>query len=146
MTERVSESGRWHGESRDGEGSIMKQPDLYTGFNPKLTERSRKLRRNMTRQEKHLWYDFLSIYPVKIYRQRSIDCFIADFYCSQARLVIEIDGGQHYTEEGLAYDKGRTEALEKHGLEVIRFTNREVDQQFEGVCKRIDERIKERNI
>ena len=67
-------------------------------------------------------------------------------YCSQARLVIEIDGGQHYTEEGLAYDKERTKALEKHGLEVIRFTNREVDQQFDAVCQRIDQKIKERTV
>lgn len=121
----------------------MKRSELYTGFNPKLTERARELRHNMTRQEKHLWYDFLRNYPVKIYRQRSIDCFIADFYCSRAHLVIEVDGGQHYTEEGLAYDKERTAAMEKHDLKVIRFTNREVDQQFEGVCWKIDQTIKE---
>lgn len=121
----------------------MNQQDLYTGYNKKLTERARELRHNMTKQEKHLWYDFLSNYPVKIYRQRSIDCFIADFYCSRAHLVIEIDGGQHYTEEGLAYDKERTEAIEKHGLRVIRFTNREVDRQFERVCQAIDRTIKE---
>lgn len=120
----------------------MKQQNFYTGYNRKLTERARELRHNMTRQEKHLWYDFLSKYPVKIYRQRSIDCFITDFYCSRAHLVIEVDGGQHYTEEGLAYDKERTEALEKHDLKVIRFTNKEVDQQFEGVCQVIDREIK----
>ena len=107
----------------------MNQQDLYTGFNRKLTGRARELRHNMTRQEKHLWYDFLSNYPVKIYRQRSIDYFIADFYCSRAHLVIEIDGGQHYTEEELAYDKERTEAIE-------------VDQRFEGVCRAIDRTIK----
>ena len=120
----------------------MNQQDLYTGFNRKLTGRARELRHNMTRQEKHLWYDFLSNYPVKIYRQRSIDYFIADFYCSRTHLVIEIDGGQHYTEEELAYDKERTEAIEKHDLQVIRFTNREVDQRFEGVCRAIDRTIK----
>ena len=100
----------------------------------------------MTKQEKRLWYDFLRDYPVKVYRQRSIDCFIADFYCSRAHLVIEIDGGQHYTPEGLEYDKERTEAIEKHGLDVIRFTNKEVDQQFEAVCQRIDQKIKERTV
>lgn len=120
----------------------MNQQDLYTGFNRKLTGRARELRHNMTRQEKHLWYDFLSNYPVKIYRQRSIDYFIADFYCSRAHLVIEIDGGQHYTEEELAYDKERAEAIEKQDLQVIRFTNREVDQRFEGVCRAIDRTIK----
>lgn len=97
----------------------------------------------MTKQEKHLWYDFLRDYPVKIYRQRSIDCFIADFYCSRTHLVIEIDGSQHYTEEGLAYDKERTEALERHNLKVIRFSNIEVDQQFESVCCKIDQIIRE---
>ena len=71
-----------------------------------------------------------------------MDYFIADFYCSRAHLVIEIDGGQQYTQEGLAYDKERTEAIEKHDLQVIRFTNREVDQRFEGVCRAIDRTIK----
>lgn len=124
----------------------MKHQDLYTGFNRKLTERARELRHSMTRQEKRLWYDFLRDYPVKVYRQRSIDCFIADFYCSRAHLVIEIDGGQHYTPEGLEYDKERTEAIEKHGLDVIRFTNKEVEQQFEAVCQRIDQKIRERTV
>ena len=80
----------------------------------------------------------------KEYRWKAHDSLTV--YCSQARLVIEIDGGQHYTEEGLAYDKERTKALEKHGLEVIRFTNREVDQQFDAVCQRIDQKIKERTV
>ena len=65
----------------------------YTGFNSYITKYTRKLRKNMTKQERHLWYDFLRKYPIKVYRQRSIDCYIVDFYCSQANLVIEIDGG-----------------------------------------------------
>ena len=80
----------------------------------------------------------------KEYRWKAHDSLTV--YCSQARLVIEIDGGQHYTEVGVAYDKERTKALEKHGLEVIRFTNREVDQQFDAVCQRIDQKIKERTV
>ena len=118
--------------------------NLYTGYNSSLKERSRELRKNMTRQERHLWYDFLRSYPIKIYRQRSIDQFIVDFYCSPARLVIELDGGQHYTSEGLAYDAERTEVLARYGVEVLRFSNREVDGNFSGVCQVIDQKIKER--
>ena len=97
----------------------------------------------MTKQEKHLWYDFLRTYPIKIYRQRSINSYIVDFYCSRAHLVIEVDGGQHYTNKGIVYDKKRTAALEKYNLKVIRFSNREIDDQFEGVCWKIDQIIKE---
>ena len=92
----------------------------------------------MTRQEKHLWYDFLQNYPIKIYKQRIIDDFIADFYCHQARLVIELDGLQHYTYEGRSYDEARTAVLEKYGLCVIRFSNKDIDERFMGVCDMID--------
>ena len=98
----------------------------------------------MTRQEKHLWYDFLRYYPVKIYKQRIIDNFIADFYCHSARLVIEIDGSQHYTSRGKAHDEARTEILENHGLIVLRFSNKDIDDRFEGVCRMIDKTIKGR--
>ncbi len=98
----------------------------------------------MTRQEKHLWYDYLRKYPVKIYKQRIIDSFIADFYCYKARLVIELDGSQHYTPEGRTYDAVRSHVLEQHGLLVLRFYNRDVDENFEGVCYIIDKTIKER--
>ncbi len=98
----------------------------------------------MTRQEKHLWYDFLQHYPIKIYKQRIIDNFIADFYCHQARLVIELDGSQHYTLQGKAYDESRTEVLEKYGLYVLRFSNKDIDERFEGVCYMIDKTIIER--
>ena len=102
------------------------------------------LRHNMTRQEKHLWYDFLRHYPIKIYKQRIIDNFIVDFYCHQARLVIELDGSQHYTETGKFYDAARTEILERYGLYVLRFSNKEIDETFEGVCYMIDKTIQER--
>ena len=105
---------------------------------------ARALRRNMTKQERHLWYDFLQHYPVKIYKQRIIDNFIADFYCHRARLVIELDGAQHYTHEGKTYDEARTEVLEKYGLHVLRFTNRDIDTKFEGVRYWIDKTIRER--
>ena len=112
--------------------------------NNSLLENARRLRREMTPQERKLWYLFLRKYPVKIYKQRIIDSFIADFYCASAKLVIEIDGSQHYEEEGLAYDAERTAKIESYGLQVIRFSNADVDRNFSGVCERIDSVIKER--
>ena len=109
-----------------------------------LLENARSLRRNMTRQEKHLWYDFLKDYPIKVYKQRIIDNFIADFYCHKAKLIIEIDGSQHYSPEGKEYDAFRTEILNQQGLLVLRFTNGDVDNHFEGTCYMIDKTIKER--
>ena len=98
----------------------------------------------MTPQERHLWYDLLRDYPVKIYKQRIIDSFIADFYCASARLIIELDGSQHFTEVGMLRDKARTEIIERYGLKVIRFTNHEVDTQFHDVCNMIMIEIEER--
>ena len=114
--------------------------------NNSLLENAKSLRKNMTRQEKHLWYDFLSHYPIKIYKQRIIDNYIADFYCHQARLVIELDGSQHYTPDGKSYDQERTAVLNEYGLLVLRFTNIDVDNHFEGVCYLIDKTIKERTL
>ncbi len=112
--------------------------------NNRLLPRARELRREMTPQERHLWYDFLRYYPVKIYKQRIIDHFIADFYCKAARLVIELDGSQHFTQEGLERDTARTEVIERYQLLVIRFTNYEVDTQFEAVCEQIRTTIEKR--
>jgi len=112
--------------------------------NKKLLNVARILRRNMTRHEKHLWYDFLRHYPVKIYKQRIIDSYIADFYCHSARLIIELDGSQHYTDQGKKQDNVRTEVLEKYGIHVLRFSNKDVDENFKGVCRMIDRIIKER--
>ena len=112
--------------------------------NNKLLENARSLRREMTRHEKHLWYDFLQHYPVKIYKQRIIDNFIADFYCHRARLVIELDGSQHYTPEGKSYDEARTEIINQYGIKVIRYSNLDIDQKFNGVCFEIDRIIQER--
>ena len=112
--------------------------------NNKLLNVARILRRNMTRQEKHLWYDFLRYYPVKIYKQRIIDNFIVDFYCYNARLIIELDGSQHYTNQGKVHDEARTEILERYGIYVLRFSNKDVDDNFEGVCRMIDIVINDR--
>ena len=111
--------------------------------NPKLTDNARNLRKNMTKEEKHLWYDFLKEYPVRFLRQKVIDDYIADFYCHKAKLVIELDGSQHYSKDGLLKDKIRTEQIEKRCLTVIRIPNGEINHNFEGICRFIDEFVKE---
>ena len=116
----------------------------FTGYNKNLKKASQELRKGMTPQEKHLWYDFLKNYPVLFYRQRPIYRFIADFYCAKAKLVIEIDGSQHYSEEGMEYDSLRSEIINKYGVDVIRFSNSDIDNNFEGVCMTIDKIVSER--
>ena len=118
--------------SEDGEGEMTIPKD-----NGQL-EKARRLRREMTPHERKLWYLFLRRYPVKIYKQRIIGSFIVDFYCAAARLVIEVDGFQHYEPEGMAYDAERSGYLTALGLEVMRFTNRDIDRHFHSVCEQID--------
>ena len=115
----------------------------YTAYNHRLLPKARILRKVLTPQERHLWYNFLQNYPVKIYKQRPIANYIADFYCSKARLVIEIDGSQHYTDEGIDYDENRTYVINQLGVTVVRFSNYDVDKNFEGVCLEIDSIISE---
>ena len=109
--------------------------------NPILTPNARALRKAMTPQEKRLWYGFLRDYPIRILRQKVIDRFVVDFYCSKARLVIEIDGSQHYTDDGLEYDQIRTNLLDSLGLHVMRFTNPEINDSFDKVCTAIQDYI-----
>ena len=111
--------------------------------NVDLTINARNLRKNMTKEERHLWYDFLKRYPVRFLRQKVIDNYIVDFYCHSARLIIELDGSQHYEEKGLLKDKIRTERIEQRNLTVIRIHNNEVNRNFEGVCQYIDNTVKE---
>ncbi len=111
--------------------------------NTKL-EYAKQLRREMTPQERKLWYMFLRKYPVKIFKQRIIDQYIVDFYCASAKLVIELDGSQHYEDRGTNYDEQRTAVLEAYGLKVIRFSNREIDREFSAVCEAIHRTIKQR--
>lgn len=111
--------------------------------NPNLTDNARKLRKNMTKEERHLWYDFLRQYPIRFLRQKVIGNYIVDFYCAKAKLVIELDGGQHYEEAGRRYDKTRTERIQTHALTVIRIPNNEVNENFEGVCAYIDRMVRE---
>lgn len=111
--------------------------------NPYLTANAKELRKNMTREEKHLWYDFLKEFPVRFLRQKVIDNYIADFYCSKAKLVIELDGSQHYEPEGLQNDRIRTEKLNAYGLTVIHIPNTEIKKNFSGVCDYIANTVHE---
>ena len=108
-----------------------------------LKRPSRVLRRDPTPAERKLWYEFLRDLPEKFTRQKPLGSYIADFYCSRIRLVIEIDGDSHFTSGGERRDACRTAALETHGLRLIRFTNAEVMQQFEAVCQRIEHALAE---
>ena len=113
-------------------------------YQRKLISRAKELRKNATPQEGKLWYRFLKDYPVRFQRQKTIGSFIADFYCAKAQLIIELDGAQHFTIAGREYDLMRSAVLEQYGLEVLRFTNQEIDHQFLGVCAQIDQIVKER--
>ena len=112
-------------------------------YTPQLIERARELRKNMTPQERRFWYCFLRNHPLKFYRQRPIGSYIADFYCRKLRLVIEIDGSQHNIDETIEYDRIRTEYMNSLGLNVIRFSNRDIDDKFSSVCEKINALSKE---
>ena len=122
----------------------MEKDYSFTGYNKVLKEAARQLRRNMTPQEKRLWEDYLRTYPTRFYRQRVIGRYILDFYCSKAKLGIELDGSQHYTEQGKEYDTNRTAVISTYGVCILRFSNMEIDKQFQSVCMRIDTEVKKR--
>lgn len=107
----------------------------------KLTARAAALRRNMTKQERQLWFRFLRERPEKWNCQKVIPPYIVDFYCESAMLVVEIDGGQHYEPDAMAYDERRTKFLESKGLKVLRFTNRDINDALEGVCYTIEREV-----
>ena len=105
--------------------------------NPNLTHYAQKLRREMTKEEKHLWYDFFKKLDITVNRQKVIGKYIVDFYCASAKLVIELDGSQHYTDEGEKKDQERDQYLKKLGLTVLRYTNIDINTKFNGVCEDI---------
>lgn len=105
--------------------------------NNDILSSARQLRRNMTPHERKLWYLFLQKYPAKIYKQRIIGSYIVDFYCASAKLVIEIDGSQHFEKTGLAKDVVRDTYLQSLGLQILRFSNADIDQHFDRVCEAI---------
>ncbi len=111
--------------------------------NTKMVAFAKELRKNMTKEERHLWYDFLRGYPVKFTRQKVLGKYIADFYCAKANVVIELDGSQHYENDGLINDEKRTAYLEQYGIRVIRISNLDVLKNFDGVCMYIDNAVKQ---
>lgn len=109
-----------------------------------LRQRSQELRKNMTKEERHLWYDFLKTYPVQFKRQYSIGPYFADFYCYKAKIIVELDGSQHCEPKAMEYDRKRTAYLQKQGFLVLRFSNVDVITQFRAVCETIDTAINNR--
>ena len=107
-----------------------------------LVANAQNLRKNMTDEEKHLWYDFLKDLPVTVNRQKNIGNYIVDFLISSSNLVIELDGSQHWNEENKENDKKRDEYLKKMELTVLRYSNKEINENFDGVCADILKHIK----
>ena len=110
---------------------------MNTKNNRNLTENAQKLRHEMTKEERRLWYDFLKGLPFTVNRQKVIHHYIADFYIAQAKLIIELDGSQHTREEQQNYDLERDRYFREQGLTVCRYTNLDIQQRFEGVCEDI---------
>ena len=113
----------------------------YIRYRRDLKTRAQILRRDPTPAERKLWFEFLRSHSYKFTRQKPLGTYIADFYCAQKQLVIEVDGDSHFTVLGEAYDQRRTEVLAFQCVCVLRFTNTEVMQQFEAVCARIEEAL-----
>ena len=111
-------------------------------YNKQLVPLAKQLRKEMTKEERHLWYDFLRSYPVRFSRQKVLGKYIADFYSAEAKLVIELDGSQHFEDRNVKNDADRTAFLEGYGLRVIRIPNNEVGRNFRGVCEYIDAVVK----
>ena len=116
---------------------------MQSKHNPQLVPLAKQLRKEMTKEERHLWYDFLRNHPARFSRQKVLGKYIADFYSARAKLVIELDGSQHYEEGNVRKDAERTAFLEGYGLRVLRIPNNEVNQNFRGVCGYIDTAVRQ---
>ena len=116
---------------------------MQSKHNKQLVPLAKQLRKEMTKEERHLWYDFLRSYPVRFSRQKVLGKYIADFYSAEAKLVIELDGSQHYEDRSIKKDADRTAFLEGYGLTVVRIPNNEVGRNFRGVCESIDAIVKQ---
>ncbi len=127
-----------------GRGTAQAVEGFMYNHNKSLTPYAKALRKNMTPEERCLWYNFLRQYKIRFLRQKVIKNYIVDFYCSKASLIIEIDGGQHYEDNAILNDRLRDEELSKLGYKVLRFTNLDIKNNFEGVCFVIDKNVQER--
>jgi len=105
--------------------------------NPKLSGNAQRLRREMTKEERHLWYDFLKTLPVTVHRQKVLGPYIVDFYIAAAKIIIELDGSQHYENLGKTKDEERDAWLKNEGYQVLRYANTDVNRRFQSVCQDI---------
>ena len=112
--------------------------------NPQLLGNARRLRREMTKEERKLWYGYLRYHPAKFYKQKIFGSYIVDFYCDTAKLAIELDGSQHFEPAGQQHDDQRTLYLQAQGILVLRFSNTDITRHLEAVCAQIDDTIDRR--
>ena len=105
--------------------------------NARLKSFSQKMRREMTKEERHLWYDFLKSLPVTVHRQKVLGNCIADFYIASKKIVIELDGSQHYMDAGVQSDRDRDAWMQENGITVLRYTNLQIQREFDAVCSDI---------
>ena len=110
---------------------------MNQGYNSKLISRAKDLRKAMTKEERHLWYDFLKQLPITVHRQKTIGNFIVDFYIASAKVVIELDGSQHYEKANQNYDRMRDAFLSELGCKVLRYSNADINYRFRDVCEDI---------
>ena len=110
-------------------------------YNKELIPFARQLRKEMTKQEKRLWYDFLRDYPVRFTRQKVLGYYIADFYCAKAKLVVELDGAPHFDREAMQNDVQRDAFISGYGIKVMRFHDNRIDLDFPSVCSEIDRAV-----
>ena len=115
---------------------------MQSKHNKQLVPLAKQLRKEMTKEERHLWYDFLRTHPVRFSRQKVLGKYIADFYSAEAKIIIELDGSQHYEADEMKKDSERTEFLERYGLKVVRIPNNEVNRNFQGVCEYINAELR----
>jgi len=112
--------------------------------NHSLTLRAQELRKNMTKEERRLWYEYLHSYPHRFRRQVTFGNYILDFYCAAAKLAIELDGSQHYDPKNMEYDRKRSSFLQENGIFVLRFPNTDINYNLRGVCQAIDLAVSQR--
>ena len=122
---------------------VTDEVDMNQNNNPYLTEFSQELRSNMTKEEKHLWYDFLKKLPETVNRQKVVGNYILDFYCAKAKIAIELDGSQHYDKSGKEKDSERDAFLNELGITVLRYKNEYVNRYFDDVCRDILKHIRQ---
>ena len=116
---------------------------MQSKHNKQLVPFAKQLREKMTKEERHLWYDFLRNYPIRFSRQKVLGRYIVDFYCAEAKIVIELDGSQHFDDANIERDSIRTAFLEGYGLSIIRIPNNEIFKNFQGVCAYIDLKVRQ---